>query len=554
MIVDVRLSGSPEVGTLSMLTRKSPQASVGLTDVHLYSELQESSAPTVGATPSEETKPLNGATRSETDSACKDTADLLADQSGHARTTSAARVHVSVLQARGLTAKDWGGSSDPYVVLRLASAPETSKTQTGVVSKNVNPVWNEALDLTSAHIDVESVLVSVFDKDVIADDFIGSVNVPLCDLINDRSAAVTPSSGKHIVREPGTRLGASEPCWYQLLDEAHKPAGEVQLGFEVSVAEPQASDLQAFCFRIQTDPQGFNVGRTYTHRCGGETAAAEWVEALRKGVKDAMSRKLARDLLREHGHSRFAMLRARAERLEQSAEYQYALALVIMVAFLVDIAEAQVTDNTANLSHFEVGFETFNTVITLVFAMELLFVLLANSHDNFRPFWSDAGHLIDFCVVAVCLVQVVMQYIDSDMPSLKMLRMLRVFRVTRIFYRFQSLHRLIIGIQYAAVPVLNALFILLIFTSVYASIGTRVFRDKSPEYFADFTTSLFTLIQCLSGDSWASGISRSIFQREETEWSVGIFFVSYYALATVVLLNVVVAVLLGKSCITRLET
>ena len=113
---------------------------------------------------------------------------------------------------------------------------------------------------------------------------------------------------------------------------------------------------------------------------------------------------------------------------------------------------------------------------------------------------------------------------------------------------------MIIGIQYAAVPVLNALFILLIFTSVYASIGTRVFRDKSPEYFADFTTSLFTLIQCLSGDSWASGISRSIFRHEETEWSVGIFFVSYYAFATVVLLNVVVAVLLGTSCMTRLET
>ena len=91
---------------------------------------------------------------------------------------------------------------------------------------------------------------------------------------------------------------------------------------------------------------------------------------------------------------------------------------------------------------------------------------------------------------------------------------------------------------------------------MYASIGTHVFREKAPEYFATFTTSLFTLAQCLSGDSWASSVTRSIFlQRDQnsdikgfanTYWSIAIYFVTYYALATVVLLNVVVAVLLDE--------
>ena len=112
------------------------------------------------------------------------------------------------------------------------------------------------------------------------------------------------------------------------------------------------------------------------------------------------------------------------------------------------------------------------------------------------------------------------------------------------------------GLRHAALPVANALFILLIFTSMYASIGTHVFREKAPEYFATFTTSLFTLAQCLSGDSWASSVTRSIFlQRDQnsdikgfanTYWSIAIYFVTYYALATVVLLNVVVAVLLDE--------
>ena len=74
--------------------------------------------------------------------------DQLATDGGYVHTeASAVRANVLVQQGRRLKATDWNGSSDPYVVLRLASAPETSKTQTGVVSKNVNPVWNETLHL-----------------------------------------------------------------------------------------------------------------------------------------------------------------------------------------------------------------------------------------------------------------------------------------------------------------------------------------------------------------------------------------------------------------------
>ena len=123
-------------------------------------------------------------------------------------------------------------------------------------------------------------------------------------------------------------------------------------------------------------------------------------------------------------------------------------------------------------------------------------------------------------------------------------------------HELRALRRLIKGLRYAALPVANALFMLLIFTSMYASIGTHVFRERAPEYFATFTTSLFTLAQCLSGDSWASGVTRSIFLQRDpnsdikgfanTYWSIAIYFVTYYALATVVLLNVVVAVLLDE--------
>jgi hypothetical protein len=47
--------------------------------------------------------------------------------------------------------------------------------------------------------------------------------------------------------------------------------------------------------------------------------------------------------------------------------------------------------------------------------------------------------------------------------------------------------------------------------------------------------------QVLTGDSWASGVSRSIFKDGETETDVAFFFISYILIASIMLLNVVVA-------------
>ena len=70
---------------------------------------------------------------------------------------------------------------------------------------------------------------------------------------------------------------------------------------------------------------------------------------------------------------------------------------------------------------------------------------------------------------------------------------------------------------------------------------------RSPEFFSDLATSLFTMFQVMTGDSWASSVSRSMFDDEgKTDHAVALFFVTYLFLASIVLLNVVVAVLLDE--------
>ena len=141
----------------------------------------------------------------------------------------------------------------------------------------------------------------------------------------------------------------------------------------------------------------------------------------------------------------------------------------------------------------------------------------------------------------------------GELPNAKLLRLLRLGRVVRLFKTLKSLNRLITAVSKAVVPVCNAFLILFIIAAIYAILGTNFFGEQSPEFFLNFKTSLFTMFQVLSGDGW-SDLARSLFARNETDTSgirktdssVAFFFVSYMLINSIMLLNVVVAVLLVK--------
>ena len=77
-------------------------------------------------------------------------------------------------------------------------------------------------------------------------------------------------------------------------------------------------------------------------------------------------------------------------------------------------------------------------------------------------------------------------------------------------------------------------------------LATHLFGERSAEFFGTFHASFFTMIQFVSGDGWAS-VSRSIFEEQgEMDSKVATFFATYYLVASVTLLNVVVAVLLDE--------
>ena len=317
---------------------------------------------------------------------------------------------------------------------------------------------------------------------------------------------------------------------------------------EIPDYDERTSDLFMI---IMTVEDGHNLGRSYVHRLPAHSAN-QWVQDLSQAVSDAKQREHLRLMRQKYGHNQLTLLRARSYDVFHSDMFQCFVCFVILLGFIMDMIEAQMLAESG--SKLEKTFFSIDSCITLLFTFELLLNIFCHSHNFIAEFVFHPENWFDVVIVVTSLLHLFFHLLKeggSSVPDLKTLRMVRLARVVRIITSFSALRKLIDAISSAMLPVCNAFFLLLIVAAIYAVLGTYFFRERQPAYFADFLTSLFTMFQVLTGDSWASSVSRGMFTDCETsvcktDTGVAFFFVSYILIASLMLLNVVVAVLLGE--------
>ncbi|KAM0791836.1 hypothetical protein ACM66B_004094 [Microbotryomycetes sp. NB124-2] len=108
-------------------------------------------------------------------------ADLLSPQDPHQQPLG--KLVVQVIQGRDLVAKDRGGTSDPFLVMRFGGTRVTSST----ISKTLNPVWSSNGSDTSAKLEAhvyesiafgrERVEIVAWDRDKIGKEYLGEVSI-----------------------------------------------------------------------------------------------------------------------------------------------------------------------------------------------------------------------------------------------------------------------------------------------------------------------------------------------------------------------------------------
>ena len=130
---------------------------------------------------------------------------------------------VYVIRGRNLAAKDKSGTSDPYLVVSLGSARQSTPT----ISKNLNPEWKVCFDIPLTGVPLLECVC--WDKDRFGKDYMGEFDIAVVDMF--------------------ARGGfQSEPFWYllkskrKLKGSKSEVSGDIQLQFQlVDSANPAAS-------------------------------------------------------------------------------------------------------------------------------------------------------------------------------------------------------------------------------------------------------------------------------------------------------------------------
>mmetsp|Transcript_48070 Transcript_48070/g.150839 ORF Transcript_48070/g.150839 Transcript_48070/m.150839 type:complete len:799 (-) Transcript_48070:45-2441(-) len=313
-------------------------------------------------------------------------------------------------------------------------------------------------------------------------------------------------------------------------DESGIPKCSVQVVWKKKPDEEidkKSLDLQHLDFALGTSKNGFFRGRIFVFRTKNVDELEMWVEGIQR-------------LLRYHQDteivnlSRFEMIRKTVRWFYVGDRCQFVLAAVIVSNFICNIFEAQMH----SASGTDEVFAILDVLFTIFFTIELLINMFSTF---FWEFISSRWNWFDMCVVLISLISVFI----NNLPGANVLRLLRCFRVFRLFNRIKSLKMVLLALTASIPPMVNAFALVCLVIAIYSIVAVQFFKQQQPELFGDFFTSMFTMFQVMTLDNW-SDIVRALWLQTNQEFGVACFFCSFQLIATMVLLNVVIAVLLDN--------
>lgn len=174
--------------------------------------------------------------------------------------------------------------------------------------------------------------------------------------------------------------------------------------------------------------------------------------------------------------------------------------------------------------------QIFDSFVIMVFTVEITLKLYANGLRFFKNGWN----IFDFTIVLISLIPAT--------GSLSVLRALRVLRILRLLKMVPRL-KFIVNSLFKSLPDLAWIFILiLIFYYLYSVMGTKLFGESFPELFGTLPTSMFTLFQLMTLEDWANGVAKPVMSVFPYAY---IYFISFILITSVVVLNLIIAVIVS---------
>ncbi len=175
--------------------------------------------------------------------------------------------------------------------------------------------------------------------------------------------------------------------------------------------------------------------------------------------------------------------------------------------------------------------KALDKICLVIFVVELLLKMAAHRFAFFKDGWN----VFDFTVIAVAFA--------PGAGAWSVLRSLRVLRVLRLLTGIPSLKKVVAALLHAIPGLLGVITVMTIFFYTAAVLATQLFGSTHPQWFGDLGSSLYTLFQIMTLESWSMGIVRPVMESHPWAWA---FFVPFIIL--VIGISVVIVRIIFVSC------
>ena len=201
-----------------------------------------------------------------------------------------------------------------------------------------------------------------------------------------------------------------------------------------------------------------------------------------------------------------------------------------MAVIVINAIVIGMETSPALMARFGILLGAIDTIAIVIFVIEILLKLLVYRVNFFKNGWN----IFDFAIVAVALL--------PTGGSLSVLRALRILRALRLISAMPKMRKVVQGL-FAAIPSMGTVIILLgLVFYIAAVMATKLFGDAFPEWFGSIGSSLYSLFQIMTLESWSMGIVRPIMEVYPWAW---MFFVPFVLVTSFVVLNLFIAIIVN---------
>ena len=218
----------------------------------------------------------------------------------------------------------------------------------------------------------------------------------------------------------------------------------------------------------------------------------------------------------------------RCARIADSSRFQgFIFAVIVVNAIALGLGTYDAIDDEAG---------TFLTIVSEacvgIFVIELAIRITAYGSRP-QDFFRDGWNVFDFVVITAAFVPGVRE----STTLLRLARLLRVVRVVTVLPEFRVIVR---GMARSLPPIGSLVLLGVLLMYVYGMVGWILFHEGDPENWGNLGDAMLTLFVMMTLENWPQ-IMDAAQQIHSWSW---IYFVSYILLASFLLFNILIAVVL----------